>query len=82
MDGIFATTFREANKKTSRENQWKSAIVFDGKIDCSWVVEINSLIGEGVLTLASSQRLQLNPHVSFVFEVTHSFLSPTLLALL
>eukprot|EP00058_Branchiostoma_floridae_P013849 XP_002599337.1 hypothetical protein BRAFLDRAFT_275161 [Branchiostoma floridae] len=68
-DGLFSTIMRDLANLTSDGPKW---IVLDGDIDPMWIESLNTVMDDNkVLTLASNERIPLNPTMRLVFEISH-----------
>uniref|UniRef100_A0A670I3M4 Dynein axonemal heavy chain 17 n=1 Tax=Podarcis muralis TaxID=64176 RepID=A0A670I3M4_PODMU len=68
-DGLFSTIMRDLANITHRGPKW---IVLDGDIDPMWIESLNTVMDDNkVLTLASNERIPLNPTMRLVFEISH-----------
>ncbi|XP_053544923.1 dynein axonemal heavy chain 9 [Bombina bombina] len=68
-DGLFSTIMRELANITHDGPKW---IVLDGDIDPMWIESLNTVMDDNkVLTLASNERIPLNPTMRLVFEISH-----------
>ncbi|XP_044152524.1 dynein axonemal heavy chain 9 [Bufo gargarizans] len=68
-DGLFSSVMRELANITHDGPKW---IVLDGDIDPMWIESLNTVMDDNkVLTLASNERIPLNPTMRLVFEISH-----------
>ncbi|NXU74079.1 DYH9 protein, partial [Oreotrochilus melanogaster] len=68
-DGLFSSIMRELATITHDGPKW---IVLDGDIDPMWIESLNTVMDDNkVLTLASNERIPLNPTMRLVFEISH-----------
>ena len=68
-DGLFSTTMRDLSNIPNENPKW---IVLDGDIDPMWIESLNTVMDDNkVLTLASNERVPLNPSMRLVFEISH-----------
>ncbi|CAH1258196.1 DNAH17 [Branchiostoma lanceolatum] len=68
-DGLFSTIMRDQANITHDGNKW---IVLDGDIDPMWIESLNTVMDDNkVLTLASNERVPLNPSMRLLFEISH-----------
>ncbi|XP_015735401.1 dynein heavy chain 17, axonemal [Coturnix japonica] len=68
-DGLFSTTMRDLANITHKGPKW---IILDGDIDPMWIESLNTVMDDNkVLTLASNERIPLNPTMRLVFEISH-----------
>ena len=68
-DGLFSTTMRDLSNIPNEHPKW---IVLDGDIDPMWIESLNTVMDDNkVLTLASNERVPLNPSMRLVFEISH-----------
>ncbi|GCB64021.1 hypothetical protein scyTo_0000226, partial [Scyliorhinus torazame] len=68
-DGLFSSVMREQANVTHDGPKW---IVLDGDIDPMWIESLNTVMDDNkVLTLASNERIPLNPSMRLLFEVSH-----------
>uniref|UniRef100_A0A8D0H5U7 Dynein axonemal heavy chain 17 n=1 Tax=Sphenodon punctatus TaxID=8508 RepID=A0A8D0H5U7_SPHPU len=68
-DGLFSTIMRDLANVTHSGPKW---IVLDGDIDPMWIESLNTVMDDNkVLTLASNERIPLNPTMRLVFEISH-----------
>ncbi|TSL75253.1 Dynein heavy chain 17, axonemal [Bagarius yarrelli] len=66
-DGLFSCVMREIANITHDGPKW---IVLDGDIDPMWIESLNTVMDDNkVLTLASNERIPLNPTMRLVFEI-------------
>ncbi|KAM9837728.1 LOW QUALITY PROTEIN: dynein axonemal heavy chain 9 [Aulostomus maculatus] len=68
-DGLFSCIMRELANISHDGPKW---IVLDGDIDPMWIESLNTVMDDNkVLTLASNERIPLNPTMRLVFEISH-----------
>ncbi|XP_032899964.1 dynein heavy chain 9, axonemal isoform X2 [Amblyraja radiata] len=68
-DGLFSNIMRELANITHDGPKW---IVLDGDIDPMWIESLNTVMDDNkVLTLASNERIPLNPTMRLLFEISH-----------
>ncbi|XP_056325895.1 dynein heavy chain 9, axonemal [Danio aesculapii] len=68
-DGLFSNIMRELANITHSGPKW---IVLDGDIDPMWIESLNTVMDDNkVLTLASNERIPLNPSMRLLFEISH-----------
>ncbi|XP_064179132.1 dynein heavy chain 9, axonemal [Anguilla rostrata] len=68
-DGLFSCIMRELANVSHDGPKW---IVLDGDIDPMWIESLNTVMDDNkVLTLASNERIPLNPTMRLVFEISH-----------
>ncbi|KAM4623876.1 dynein axonemal heavy chain 9 isoform 1-T1 [Polymixia lowei] len=68
-DGLFSNIMRELANLSHNGPKW---IVLDGDIDPMWIESLNTVMDDNkVLTLASNERIPLNPTMRLVFEISH-----------
>ncbi|XP_032397932.1 dynein heavy chain 9, axonemal [Etheostoma spectabile] len=68
-DGLFSNIMRELANVSHSGPKW---IVLDGDIDPMWIESLNTVMDDNkVLTLASNERIPLNPTMRLVFEISH-----------
>ncbi|XP_048057086.1 dynein axonemal heavy chain 9 [Megalobrama amblycephala] len=68
-DGLFSNIMRELANINHAGPKW---IVLDGDIDPMWIESLNTVMDDNkVLTLASNERIPLNPTMRLVFEISH-----------
>ncbi|XP_043925657.1 dynein axonemal heavy chain 9 [Protopterus annectens] len=68
-DGLFSTIMRDMANITHDGPKW---IVLDGDIDPMWIESLNTVMDDNkVLTLASNERIPLNPTMRLLFEISH-----------
>ncbi|KAG7325031.1 hypothetical protein KOW79_011347 [Hemibagrus wyckioides] len=66
-DGLFSCVMREMANIIHDGPKW---IVLDGDIDPMWIESLNTVMDDNkVLTLASNERIPLNPTMRLVFEI-------------
>ncbi|XP_051851510.1 dynein axonemal heavy chain 9 [Antechinus flavipes] len=68
-DGLFSSILRELGNITHEGPKW---ILLDGDIDPMWIESLNTVMDDNkVLTLASNERISLNPTMRLLFEINH-----------
>ncbi|XP_062965627.1 dynein axonemal heavy chain 9 [Cynocephalus volans] len=68
-DGLFSSVMRELASMTHDGPKW---ILLDGDIDPMWIESLNTVMDDNkVLTLASNERIPLNPTMRLLFEISH-----------
>uniref|UniRef100_H3A2B2 Dynein axonemal heavy chain 9 n=1 Tax=Latimeria chalumnae TaxID=7897 RepID=H3A2B2_LATCH len=68
-DGLFSNIMRELANISHDGPKW---IVLDGDIDPMWIESLNTVMDDNkVLTLASNERIPLNPSMRLLFEISH-----------
>ncbi|XP_010071976.1 PREDICTED: dynein heavy chain 9, axonemal-like, partial [Pterocles gutturalis] len=68
-DGLFSSIMRELANIAHDGPKW---VVLDGDIDPMWIESLNTVMDDNkVLTLASNERIPLNPTMRLVFEISH-----------
>ncbi|XP_071881804.1 dynein axonemal heavy chain 17 [Anas platyrhynchos] len=68
-DGLFSSTMRDLANITHKGPKW---IILDGDIDPMWIESLNTVMDDNkVLTLASNERIPLNPTMRLLFEISH-----------
>ncbi|CAF1186132.1 unnamed protein product [Adineta steineri] len=68
-DGLFSTIMRDLANTTHDGPKW---ICLDGDIDPMWIESLNTVMDDNkVLTLASNERVPLNPTMRLLFEISH-----------
>ncbi|NXL38693.1 DYH17 protein, partial [Glaucidium brasilianum] len=68
-DGLFSSMMRDLANITHKGPKW---IILDGDIDPMWIESLNTVMDDNkVLTLASNERIPLNPTMRLLFEVSH-----------
>ncbi|CAM4557085.1 unnamed protein product [Lepidochelys kempii] len=68
-DGLFSSIMRELANVTHDGPKW---MVLDGDIDPMWIESLNTVMDDNkVLTLASNERIPLNPTMRLLFEISH-----------
>ncbi|XP_023385619.1 dynein heavy chain 9, axonemal [Pteropus vampyrus] len=68
-DGLFSSIMRELANITHDGPKW---ILLDGDIDPMWIESLNTVMDDNkVLTLASNERILLNPTMRLLFEISH-----------
>uniref|UniRef100_A0A8C4MJA6 Dynein axonemal heavy chain 9 n=1 Tax=Equus asinus asinus TaxID=83772 RepID=A0A8C4MJA6_EQUAS len=67
--GLFSSIMRELANITHDGPKW---ILLDGDIDPMWIESLNTVMDDNkVLTLASNERIPLNPTMRLLFEISH-----------
>ncbi|XP_061032339.1 dynein axonemal heavy chain 9 [Eubalaena glacialis] len=68
-DGLFSSVMRELSNITHDGPKW---ILLDGDVDPMWIESLNTVMDDNkVLTLASNERIPLNPTMRLLFEISH-----------
>ncbi|NWV12184.1 DYH9 protein, partial [Ptilonorhynchus violaceus] len=68
-DGLFSSVMRELANITHHGPKW---MVLDGDIDPMWIESLNTVMDDNkVLTLASNERIPLQPTMRLLFEISH-----------
>ncbi|XP_075250106.1 dynein beta chain, ciliary-like isoform X2 [Convolutriloba macropyga] len=68
-DGQFSWIMRTLANIEGNAPKW---IVLDGDIDPMWIESLNTVMDDNkVLTLASNERIPLNPSMRLMFEISH-----------
>ncbi|XP_036884188.1 dynein heavy chain 9, axonemal isoform X2 [Sturnira hondurensis] len=68
-DGLFSSIMRELANITHDGPKW---ILLDGDVDPMWIESLNTVMDDNkVLTLASNERIPLNPTMRLLFEISH-----------
>ncbi|XP_017170010.1 dynein axonemal heavy chain 9 isoform X1 [Mus musculus] len=68
-DGLFSSIMRELAIISHDGPKW---ILLDGDIDPMWIESLNTVMDDNkVLTLASNERIPLNPTMRLLFEISH-----------
>ncbi|XP_075248756.1 dynein beta chain, ciliary-like isoform X2 [Convolutriloba macropyga] len=68
-DGLFSVIMRDMANIAGDAPKW---IVLDGDIDPMWIESLNTVMDDNkVLTLASNERIPLNPTMRLMFEIAH-----------
>jgi len=66
-DGIFSFVMRNFSQMLNENYKW---IVFDGDVDPDWIESLNTVMDDNkMLTLASNERVPLNPTMRLLLEV-------------
>eukprot|EP01135_Chromosphaera_perkinsii_P008680 Nk52_evm13s1444 gene=Nk52_evmTU13s1444 len=66
-DGLFSCIMRDMAMVANDNPKW---IVLDGDIDPMWIESLNTVMDDNkVLTLASNERVTLNPTMRLIFEI-------------
>jgi dynein heavy chain len=67
VDGLFSSLMRDMSNIETKHNKW---IVLDGDIDTMWIESLNTVMDDNkILTLASNERIPLNPTMRLLFEI-------------
>ncbi|KAJ0060498.1 hypothetical protein NL108_014189, partial [Boleophthalmus pectinirostris] len=68
-DGLFSSIMRDLANISHTGPKW---MVLDGDIDPMWIESLNTVMDDNkVLTLASNERIPLNPSMRLLFEISH-----------
>ena len=68
-DGLFSNIMRDLANMSGDGPKW---ILLDGDIDPMWIESLNTVMDDNkVLTLASNERIPLNPSMRLLFEISH-----------
>ncbi|XP_076453714.1 LOW QUALITY PROTEIN: dynein beta chain, ciliary-like [Babylonia areolata] len=68
-DGLFSVIMRDLANMSGDGPKW---IVLDGDIDPMWIESLNTVMDDNkILTLASNERIPLNPSMRLLFEISH-----------
>ncbi|KAM7067437.1 dynein axonemal heavy chain 9 [Molossus nigricans] len=68
-DGLLSSIMRELANVAHDGPKW---ILLDGDIDPMWIESLNTVMDDNkVLTLASNERIPLNPTMRLLFEISH-----------
>ncbi|XP_075374923.1 dynein axonemal heavy chain 17-like isoform X2 [Mycteria americana] len=68
-DGLLSSAMRDLANITHKGPKW---IILDGDIDPMWIESLNTVMDDNkVLTLASNERIPLNPTMRLLFEISH-----------
>jgi len=75
VDGLFSSLMRDMANITNDYNKW---LVMDGDIDTMWIESLNTVMDDNkILTLASNERIPLNPTMRMLFEIANlTYASP------
>lgn len=66
---LFSVLMRDQANMTGPDPKW---IIFDGDIDPMWIESLNTVMDDNkVLTLASNERIALNPSMRLLFEISN-----------
>ena len=67
VDGLFSSLLRDVSNIETKHNKW---MVMDGDIDTMWIESLNTVMDDNkILTLASNERIPLNPTMRMLFEI-------------
>ncbi|NWI70492.1 DYH17 protein, partial [Todus mexicanus] len=67
--GLFSSAMRDLANIRHKGPKW---IILDGDIDPMWIESLNTVMDDNkVLTLASNERIPLNPTMRLLFEISH-----------
>ena len=67
VDGLFSSLLRDMSIIETPHNKW---VVLDGDIDTMWIESLNTVMDDNkILTLASNERIPLNPTMRLLFEI-------------
>ncbi|XP_054276549.1 dynein beta chain, ciliary [Macrosteles quadrilineatus] len=68
-DGLFSVIMREQANLNGDHPKW---IILDGDIDPMWIESLNTVMDDNkILTLASNERIALNPSMRLLFEISN-----------
>jgi len=68
-DGVFSFVMRNFSQM---QNEWFKWIVLDGDVDPDWIESLNTVMDDNkMLTLASNERVPLNPTMRLLVEVSN-----------
>ncbi|RZF49077.1 hypothetical protein LSTR_LSTR008363 [Laodelphax striatellus] len=68
-DGLFSVIMRDQANLPGENPKW---IVLDGDIDPMWIESLNTVMDDNkILTLASNERIALNPSMRLLFEISN-----------
>ncbi|NXP52612.1 DYH17 protein, partial [Heliornis fulica] len=68
-DGLLSSAMRDLANIPHDGPKW---IILDGDIDPMWIESLNTVMDDNkVLTLASNERIPLNPTMRLLFEISH-----------
>ena len=75
VDGLFSSLMRDMSNIETPHNKW---LVMDGDIDTMWIESLNTVMDDNkILTLASNERIPLNPTMRMLFEIANlTYASP------
>jgi dynein heavy chain len=75
VDGLFSHIMRDISNIQSDAPKW---MVLDGDIDTMWIESLNTVMDDNkVLTLASNERIALQPSMRLLFEIANlTYASP------
>jgi len=75
VDGLFSSLMRDMANIENDYNKW---LVMDGDIDTMWIESLNTVMDDNkILTLASNERIPLNPTMRMLFEIANlTYASP------
>jgi len=66
-DGLLSVVMRNLGRVPDEKPKW---ILLDGDLDANWIESMNSVMDDNkLLTLASNERVPLNPHMRLIFEI-------------
>ncbi|XP_049809049.1 dynein beta chain, ciliary [Schistocerca nitens] len=68
-DGLFSVIMRDQANLGGDNPKW---IILDGDIDPMWIESLNTVMDDNkILTLASNERIALNPSMRLLFEISN-----------
>ena len=68
-DGLFSNIMRDTANLPGDGPKW---IILDGDIDPMWIESLNTVMDDNkILTLASNERIALNPEMRLLFEISN-----------
>ena len=68
-DGLFSNIMRDTANSPGEGPKW---IILDGDIDPMWIESLNTVMDDNkILTLASNERIALNPEMKLLFEISN-----------
>ena len=68
-DGLFSNIMRDMANLPGEGPKW---IILDGDIDPMWIESLNTVMDDNkILTLASNERIALNPEMKLLFEISN-----------
>jgi dynein heavy chain len=75
VDGLFSSIMRDISNIPNDAPKW---LVLDGDIDTMWIESLNTVMDDNkVLTLASNERIALQPSMRLIFEIANlTYASP------